>query len=51
MKFDAALLEAPDANKSVEAVLSGPMPVPEYAGAEEGDTSPCDTESEQPNSG
>ncbi len=29
MKFDAALLEAPDANKSVEAVLSGTMPVPE----------------------
>src|SRR5208283_3716577 len=27
MKFDAALLEAPDANKAVEAVLSGPMPV------------------------
>jgi DNA-directed RNA polymerase subunit alpha len=29
MKFDAALLEAPDANKSVEAVLSGPAPVTE----------------------
>ena len=29
MKFDAAMLEAPDANKSVEAVLSGAVPVPE----------------------
>jgi DNA-directed RNA polymerase subunit alpha len=29
MKFDAALLEAADANKGVEAVLSGPAPIPE----------------------
>jgi DNA-directed RNA polymerase subunit alpha len=29
MKFDAALLEAPDANKNVEAVLAGPVPLPE----------------------
>lgn len=29
MKFDAALLETPDANKNVEAVLSGPAPVTE----------------------
>jgi DNA-directed RNA polymerase subunit alpha len=27
MKFDAALLEAPDANKGVDAVLAGPAPV------------------------
>src|ERR1041384_2480655 len=29
MKFDAALLEAADANKGVEAVLSGPAPIAE----------------------
>jgi DNA-directed RNA polymerase subunit alpha len=29
MKFDPALLEAPDANKGVDAVLAGPTPVPE----------------------
>jgi len=29
MKFDAALLEAVDPNKGVEAVLSGPVPATE----------------------